>query len=316
MKSLKTNPSNVIHEWSKEALFAKAQKYAEEMRRYPKSDWQFPFWSTLCLESLARAALSHISPTLLADHKNWLNLHYSLGLESFGEKFVPNSITISEVVNRLTKLLPAFVELKDFMAEHMIRRNAEVHAGDNVFVGLKESDWLPHYYRTCEILLQSMGEELEALLGKDESNIAKQYIHARQDEAAKAVKKEIETHKSLWNDKNSTDRGISETQALAWSARWRGHRAICPACGCAALLFGEPHSKAIKTISGHQITEIQVILPTRFQCVACGLQISGFAKLMACGLGDTFTSKRVYNAADYYGMVDEHSGLEPDNNEP
>ena len=56
--------------WSEEALFGKALLYIERMESYTADDWQFGFWSALSLELLARAALAHISPVLLADTKN------------------------------------------------------------------------------------------------------------------------------------------------------------------------------------------------------------------------------------------------------
>ena len=56
-----------VHGWFEEALFAKAVLYVERMEAEPPDHWQYAFWSALALELLARAALAHISPTLLAD---------------------------------------------------------------------------------------------------------------------------------------------------------------------------------------------------------------------------------------------------------
>jgi len=67
------------HAWSSEALFSKALLYVEEMERYTADDWQFGLWASLSLELIARASLSHISPTLLASRKDWRNVHHALG---------------------------------------------------------------------------------------------------------------------------------------------------------------------------------------------------------------------------------------------
>ena len=64
------------HEWSKEALLIKAQRYSEIMLKQERSDWQFGFWSSLTLEILTRASLSNISPALVADGKDWNNIFY------------------------------------------------------------------------------------------------------------------------------------------------------------------------------------------------------------------------------------------------
>lgn len=69
-----------VHPWSEEALFGKALLYTERMDSFTADDWQFGFWSALSLELLARAALAHISPVLLADTKNWRNLMHALAV--------------------------------------------------------------------------------------------------------------------------------------------------------------------------------------------------------------------------------------------
>lgn len=55
--------------WKSDALFAKAQRYAEKMLAAPRDDWHFALWSSLTLEFLLRAALADYSPVLLADAK-------------------------------------------------------------------------------------------------------------------------------------------------------------------------------------------------------------------------------------------------------
>jgi hypothetical protein len=47
------------------------------------------------------------------------------------------------------------------------------------------------------------------------------------------------------------------------------------------------------------------MLPSTFECIACGLRISGLSKLSACGLGDAFTAKSIYSAADFFGLYTE-----------
>ena len=59
--------------------------------------------------------------------------------------------------------------------------------------------------------------------------------------------------------------------------------------------------------------------PEAFACVACGLKIAGYSKLLAAGLGDTFISTAQYDALEYFEIdIDEHirGMMEDDNNEP
>jgi hypothetical protein len=47
------------------------------------------------------------------------------------------------------------------------------------------------------------------------------------------------------------------------------------------------------------------MLPSSFECTACGLRISGLSKLSACGLGDAYTAKSTYSAAEFFGLYTE-----------
>ncbi len=95
------------HAWSSEALFSKALLYVEEMDRYTAEDWQFGLWASLSLEMVARASLSHISPTLLANRRDWRNIHHALGHPSTSLGFVPTSVITSEVLSILKEVVPA-----------------------------------------------------------------------------------------------------------------------------------------------------------------------------------------------------------------
>ena len=91
-------PTVTGHQWSEETLFCKARLYAEQMEKFSKNDWQFGLWSALGLELLARAALAHISPVLLADPQNWRNLTHVLGKSPTSQKFSPKTLSTGELL--------------------------------------------------------------------------------------------------------------------------------------------------------------------------------------------------------------------------
>ena len=132
------------HEWSSEALLTKAERYAALMLEQDRDEWQFGFWSALCLEMILRGAVAHISPVLLADGKDWNNTLFALGKKGLTGKLSPKSIDATEVILRLEALIPAFNrEIANFCALHLQRRNAELHSGSLPFDSLKTSTWLP-----------------------------------------------------------------------------------------------------------------------------------------------------------------------------
>lgn len=310
-KSAKT-----IHPWSSEALCAKAQRYAEEMLSMPRDDWHFGLTSTFVLEFVARAALANISPTLLAEPKNWSNLYFSLGRVPNESKFIPKSIDVTEVFRRLRDTMPTFTtELEGFAAQHVNRRNEELHGGGTPFDGLNRS-WLTRFYETLSVLLASMDEQLSFLVGKEEATVAVKMIAALKDESAKAVGKAIAAHKTVWTGKTEKEREKLARQASSWATRQAGHRVQCPACRSDALVSGNAISQPRRTLKDDLIVEAQEYLPSKFECIACQLKIAGLSQLSASGLGTPYTLTSTYDAAEYYAPEDEYRGFDDDNNEP
>lgn len=293
--------STVQHPWSSEALFSKALLYVEEMERYPADDWRFGFWASLILELIARAALSRISPTLLAHRKDWRNVNYALGRSVTSVKFSPMSVGSVEVLSMLKELVPGFVpELSDFCVRHFARRNSELHTGEDAFAGLGTSSWLPHYYATCKALLESIGKTLGDLF--DNAKEAEALITSLQDTAAKVVHGDIEAYREIWGLKEKTERDTLVAQATSWATRQAGHRTKCPACDSPSLLSGSRHGPVTTEFGEDEVVQKQTMLPSAFECIACGLRISGFSKLSAAGLGDAFTATSTFSVPEYFGL--------------
>jgi hypothetical protein len=312
------NPNPVQHAWSSEALFSKALLYVGEMERCTAEDWQFGLWSSLSLEMVARAALAYLSPTLLANRRDWRNIYHALGYPPRAKLFTPTSVTTTELLSMMQELLPEFTdELANFCAVHCARRNAELHSGDAAFVGLGTSAWLPKYYASCGVFLRFMGKNLSDLFSDPKT--AEDLIASLQDTAAKAVAQDIEVHKRIWAAKNHEDQQLSIAQAVAWATRHAGHRVTCPACGSPALLHGSAQGPVTTEVGVDEIVQRQTMLPSSFECIACGLKISGFSKLSACGLGDAFTATSTSSAAEFFNLhTDEEleearaSSMEPE----
>src|SRR5262245_52386393 len=96
------------HEWSKEALFAKAQVFAESMAENDDTDRKFGLWSAFTLEMLIRSAVSAVSPILIADKEDWANLLFALGVQPKKPKFVPKSAVVTELLSKAEELVPDF----------------------------------------------------------------------------------------------------------------------------------------------------------------------------------------------------------------
>ncbi|MYB26650.1 MAG: hypothetical protein F4X32_03975 [Candidatus Dadabacteria bacterium] len=292
------------HEWSEESLFCKAVLYFEQMESHAADDWQYGFWSALSLEFLARAALAHISPAFLANLQNWRNLAHALGKSPTAKKFPPNSVSTREVFVRLHELMPDFnKEILNFCIKHTERRNSEVHSGHLAFESLGTSEWLPRFYLACSVLTESMDRDFADLIPDPEEAV--DMIDSLKDDVAKAVRRDIETHKEKWSKKTEKEKKAASIQATTWARRESGHRTDCPSCNCKALLRGSPSGPVSTKLDGDYIVQRQAQLPSSFECIACGLRIFGFSKLSACGLGDAFSKKSIYTPADFFDLYTE-----------
>lgn len=307
--------SNAIepNPWSSDTLAAKAQLYIEQMNSTVADEWKYGLWSALSLELLARAALAHISPVLLADAQNWRNVMHALGKQPTAKKFTPTSITTKEVLARLSELLPDFnQEVAGFCSKHVERRNAELHSGEIVFTGLGTAEWLPKFYRACKILLESMGKQLADFVSDPER--ALEMIASLDDAAAKAVDQDIKAHAKVWSNKPEEERNSAILQATAWATRHAGHRVSCLSCSSPAILHGSPSGPVSTSVDEDEVIQRQTMLPSVFECIACGLKIAGYSKLSACGLGDAFSSTTTYTAAEFFDLYTEEQ-LEDARNE-
>ncbi|WP_353189917.1 hypothetical protein [Pandoraea pnomenusa] len=307
------------NDWASETLTAKAVQYAELMLEQPRDGWQFGFWSALCLEMLLRATLGSFSTVLLADAKDWNNLLFALDMKGSSAKISPKSIDASEVISRLEQLLPTFTrELANFCVIHLQRRNAELHSGSLPFEGLSTSSWLPQFYEVAKVVLTRQNLALSDVFGKDEASTADTLIEAIKDDAAKAVKGTINAHQTIWQDKPEEERKALAEAAEIKNTRALGHRVSCPACGSVSLLHGSSAGSETQNFKDGLIVVRQPMLPSSFECTACGLKIVGYSKLSACGLGGTFTSTSTFEPVDYFEddfQSQYAASLEEDNNE-
>ncbi len=308
----------VPNEWSCDALLTKAQRYTELMLEQDRDEWQFGFWSVLALEMLVRAAVAKVSPTLLADGKDWNNVLYALGGEPKTPKFIPRSADTSDLLVRVESLYPTFTrELMNFCVLHFQRRNADLHTASLPFDEVKTAQWLPQFYASCQCLAEAAGSTMEILFGSEETETAKTLVQALKDDAAKAVNQTINAHRTVWEGREETERKALTKQAKSRATRAAGHVVACPSCGCKALLSGTASGAAKPKIEDGIVVERQAMIPSHLECFACGLKVNGYSKLNACGLGGTYTATSYHEPADYFEIeVDPADYYDDDNNEP
>ena len=166
-----------------------------------------------------------------------------------------------------------------------------------------------------------MNKELEDFFSKPEE--VRQMVDTHNDAAASAVEKDIKAHKQVWSNKDDDERTTASEQATAWATRHTGHRVNCPSCDSQALIQGNPSGAVQTEVIGETVVQRQSQIPSSFECIACGLRITGLSRLSACGLGNAFSEKSTYTAAEFFNLYTEDEleearnemSYEPDFNE-
>src|SRR5688572_19030289 len=120
--------------WDSKGYWLKAKYFMDKANDIGPKDKEFPFWSALALECLARAALTRIHPALNADPRQDTNLLAAFGFEVSAQ---PKSIPAHSVFLRLEKIIDQFGktqrELCDFVS---LLRNQHVHSAEMPYENL------------------------------------------------------------------------------------------------------------------------------------------------------------------------------------
>ena len=297
-------------EWSPESLYAKAKLYAQRAHNEPIDSALFGFWMSLSLELLARAALAHIHPALLADPKEPDNIQYAFGIIPKG---VPKSTQAKALFARSSVFIPDFT---DKMSAHCLimadRRNSELHSGAAAFEGIDNSRWLPQTYEVIDVLLRHMKRDLRDFLGDEHDRVAEQILRDRRDTLQSEVRTKLAAAKRYYD--STTEEWRSErTEKIAsridaWLKENQLRRTCrCPACDSTAIMSGETISRSPVRIEEASATikrEVRV-LPNVLACPICRLKLDGYQEINAAGLGSIYTVEEEEDPIEYFGIDPE-----------
>lgn len=305
--------------WSSEDIYNKALAYCERMHNQDANSNEQILYSCITLELLLRSALARLSPMLLVEASNnkWSHIYAALGYAPNEPKYLPKSITVTEVIKRLGKIFSDFTqEQQEFCFVHLERRNSEFHSGENSFSQIKEGSWLPRFYQTIKTILSTMDKEFSEFLDDSDITTAEKLIEVLNDQASNSAKEIVVAYKKVWENKDKIQKNEAQYRSKLWAKKQDGHITTCPSCGSECLVVGEQESSPKRKMDDDKVIEKYESLPTHLECIACDLKISGLSKLSAIGLGERFLSTKTYDFAEFYELQDIHSEYEPDYNDP
>lgn len=296
--------------WDFDSLWSKTRLYAARASASDREEAEFPFWSILTLEMLARTTLASVHPALLADPREGHNLMYAFG---FVQPKAPKSIAAKTVFLRCSQVVEDFTDDDVTRATALIEmRNEELHTGGTPLEGLRSRAWLVDYYRLTQTLLFHLEKSLGDLFEEGEASAARRIIDAAQEATVGAVKKAIADHRKTWRaltKENRKDRRKDARTALRslrdrtwYRSTAAGEERECPACGSPGWVTGEVVRVSEPRAREDVITQTFTKLPTGFRCAACGLVLAGDAEMHAAELGDLYEVEIGEDPASFYGI--------------
>ena len=275
--------------WSETNLWKKGMLYIQRAHEADRDSSLYPFWMTLALEFIARAALSKISPVLNADPRQEDNIFYGLGIESSES---PKTIPLHTVYSRCVRLVEGFESSHRNFCDFLgIQRNTELHTGGLPFENLKLNEWLKEYYEVVEILCTHLGRDLEDLFGEEEAEAARELLKASAQGLESSVKSTIAAHKRVFEGKGNEEKDALRNEA--WVKSHVGDETStsvsCPACLCENAIKGREIARSRPYYEDDQLFEDVTILSQSYFCNACGLNLPTLAHLQIAGLEPQFT---------------------------
>ncbi len=299
--------------WNYDSLWQKAKVYAERAMRERRDGPLFPFWCSLTLEFLARAALAKVHPALLADPRGDESMLYAFNYPAKQPKSVP----MATVLTRCCVIVPNFTDNERKTALVLVeRRNEELHTGHPAFDDLPTRLWLADFYRISKLILAHLDLSLEDLFGLEESFAAQQMIDAA-DEAVIAEARRLRgiaeaAFNALPEEEREQQRIIGTAEARR-QVTAQSNLVICPACGAQALVQGKVVTESEPRLEDEDIVRDFTILPTTLKCFSCRLELPTHGALHALELGGQFRGEQRVSAIDYYASeIDAADYYEPD----
>lgn len=131
-------------------------------------------WAALALELLGKAALSRVSPLLIADPSDdgGHNLLSAAGVIDSGK--IAKTVTASTVWKRCARTFKPFDD--NSATRFADNRNSYLHGSAAAFTSAPPHSWWPRYWNLVVILLQGMDKTIDDYVGIDRAEIVEAHL--------------------------------------------------------------------------------------------------------------------------------------------
>lgn len=301
---------------SAEALLGKSRLYATRalQAKASKDSEVYQIWAALALELLGKAQLAAIHPSLVVETDNPNSLLEASGVETDTKvKTIGAHVVFARLKHTVAKFGTPHAKSCELISS---RRNAELHSGQAAFAGVADSDWEGEFWATSELILASMGMELEDWVGgesKIPAALAKDFHTIKVQAAKQSIanaratfeKPDEVSRSSQQKPKKRSPKDVKalreQSQSLSWWTYRDAFRYVldshwdvsCPACESKAFLAGDRiHEEVIEQDheSGYETIE-RYSTPVEFYCPTCDLHLEGSEAMKAADFDEEYVEQ-------------------------
>lgn len=275
-----------------ESLYLKAKLFLNlAMDQDERSFDEQALWASMALELMGKAALSRVSPLLIADPvEGGSNLLVAAGLVDGEPQFV--SIGAKTVYTRCGRVFRPFSEQEALKISRA--RNGYVHGGIPTFTAIPPDAWWPRYWSLAVVLINALELDVEDVVGAQRAAVVerhlarnKQNIKHRTEVLIERARLRLAQHEAgslparvagLWTP------GIARSANMTYS-----ERAECPACAELGEIEGDVVENTDVQWDGdegesYDVTVTLTVLAEYFNCSSCGLTLDGADFIAEAGL--------------------------------
>lgn len=289
---------------SHEALLNKSRLYASRalQAKAAKDSEVYQIWAALALELVGKAQLASIHPCLVVEPENPNSLLEACGIETDTKV---KTISAHVVFARLKHTVPNYgTPNAEACSRISSRRNAELHSGQVAVGGMSDKDWEGEFWSTSQLILSSMGMQLEDWVGS-KSQVPLALVHEFRTIKIEAARQRVADSRTNFLARVGRKLGKKDWESLKKESEnfhlytyrpffryslddyWK---IVCPACECIGFLGGDRVDEDVTDVdyeSGYE-TVTCTYAPAEFYCPTCELHLEGAEDMEAAQFNEEY----------------------------
>lgn len=262
-------------------------------------------WAACALELLGKAALSKVSPLLVADPSDeGKSLLVAAGLSADFAGY--KSIQAKAVFSRCARAFPSFNATR--ANQIAVSRNEELHSGGLPFATVRQDVWWESFWALATVLVQSQDRTLDELVPPERLQVVEEHLARNAENTKLRVESLIQRatqRLKLLDASVLSVRVQAELSARAVAIDLDFASPIdCPACGANGHIHGDFVGDSDVEVDYDEGVAIEraTVWTDSFSCENCGLVLPDQDFVAAANLPATFSIEREYEPEyDDYG---------------